>query len=158
MGKLVQPQNLTPETYTKLLMDVATAANEAHTIEEAVQLCLERICVHTNWCIGHAYLVENEKCDDFDRAPIWYLDTKRFEGLQQCIESRSIPLRTDLPERVIKSEKIGMACGPECGQGVFACREKSRPRSKECFCSADLGVEESGCRAGDVLGPGSPDR
>jgi signal transduction histidine kinase len=105
MGKLVQPQNLTPETYTKLLMDVATAANEAHTIEEAVQLCLERICVHTNWCIGHAYLVENEKCDDFDRAPIWYLDAKRFEGLQQCIESRSIPLRTDLPERVIKSGK-----------------------------------------------------
>ena len=38
-----------------LLEAVAVSANEAATIEEAVQTCLDRVCAYTGWPIAYAY-------------------------------------------------------------------------------------------------------
>jgi len=41
----------------ELLEMVALAANTALTVDEAFRICLERICLHTGWCIGHAVVL-----------------------------------------------------------------------------------------------------
>jgi PAS domain S-box-containing protein len=38
-----------------LLESMAVSANEAATVEEAVQTCLDRVCAYTGWPIGYAY-------------------------------------------------------------------------------------------------------
>lgn len=42
----------------KLLNDIATAANESHSFEEALAYALKRVSEHNGWCFGHAYSVE----------------------------------------------------------------------------------------------------
>src|SRR5688572_12369760 len=42
----------------ELLRAIAVAANESSTIEEALQICLERVCGHVRWPVGHAYLLD----------------------------------------------------------------------------------------------------
>src|SRR5918998_243258 len=42
----------------QLLEMVALTANEAPSLEEAMQTCLELIWSHTEWPVGHAYLVD----------------------------------------------------------------------------------------------------
>ncbi|HUE77101.1 MAG TPA: ATP-binding protein [Longimicrobiales bacterium] len=44
----------------RLLQVIAVAANEARTIEGALQMCLDEVCAHTGWPVGHAYLVDQE--------------------------------------------------------------------------------------------------
>src|SRR5882672_5744610 len=43
----------------RLIQVIAEAANEAPAPAEAIQIALDRICAHTGWPVGHAYL-----CDD----------------------------------------------------------------------------------------------
>jgi Amt family ammonium transporter len=40
----------------ELLQEAAAAANQAKTIEDAVQRCLEDICVFGGWAVGHCYI------------------------------------------------------------------------------------------------------
>ncbi|MGH7411772.1 MAG: hypothetical protein ACREJ6_12030, partial [Candidatus Methylomirabilis sp.] len=56
---------------------VAVAANEAATIEEALQVALDRVCAHTGWPVGHAYLLANDGA--LAPVPVWHLaDPARF--------------------------------------------------------------------------------
>src|SRR5207237_10061129 len=41
----------------RLLQDIAVSANEATNIQEALQASLDRLCAHTHWPVGHAYVV-----------------------------------------------------------------------------------------------------
>jgi len=40
----------------QLLRDVASKANRAETVEEALEFCLRRVAEHTGWRFGHAWL------------------------------------------------------------------------------------------------------
>ena len=44
----------------ELLQAVAVAANEATTADEAMRLCLERVCAHTGWPVGHVYALAGD--------------------------------------------------------------------------------------------------
>lgn len=46
--------------YVRLLQQVAVAANEALTVEEAYQHCLDDVCALTGWEVGHVYALEDE--------------------------------------------------------------------------------------------------
>src|SRR5207302_60226 len=41
--------------FVELLQAVAAAANEATTVKEAMQFCLDRVCADTGWPVAHAY-------------------------------------------------------------------------------------------------------
>ena len=69
-----------------LLQDVTVAANEASCIEEALQFAVERICAHTAWPVGHAYLPAHDASGDWISTMLWHLDDPaRFEPLQQAM-------------------------------------------------------------------------
>ena len=68
--------------FRSLLQRVAAAANEAGSIEEAMSTCLELVCSHTGWAVGHGWQVANL---DAELGPggYWYLtDAKRFRAFQ----------------------------------------------------------------------------
>ncbi|HET9480157.1 MAG TPA: PAS domain S-box protein, partial [Candidatus Polarisedimenticolia bacterium] len=44
-----------------LLQQVAVAANEATSHQEAIRTCLDRVCAHTGWPLGHAWLRLNDE-------------------------------------------------------------------------------------------------
>lgn len=44
--------------FVQLLQHVAVAANEATTIQQAVQAAIKHICQHMGWAIGHAYVTD----------------------------------------------------------------------------------------------------
>ena len=59
----------------KLLQRVAGAANEADNIEQAVRTCLELVCSHTGWVVGHG------------PCGCWYVtDAERFRAFQTAAE------------------------------------------------------------------------
>ena len=44
----------------RLLQVVAVAANESDSVHGALQTCLDAVCEHTGWLLGHAWLREND--------------------------------------------------------------------------------------------------
>ena len=58
----------------RLLQLVATAANQASTIEEAAQTCLGTICAAIGWPLGHLYLVRRDSPDDLAPTAAWHVD------------------------------------------------------------------------------------
>jgi len=58
--------------YIKLLQDVAVSANESHSIDEALQYAMDRICQGLKWPVGHAILAG--KGDYLRSARLWHLD------------------------------------------------------------------------------------
>jgi len=62
----------------RLLQRIAIAANEARTVESALQTCLDEVCAHTGWPVGHAYLLD-EDSGEFVPTGVWHLaDGRRF--------------------------------------------------------------------------------
>jgi len=59
-----------PEGEGDLLKAVAVASNEATTRMQVLQSCLDRVCAHMGWLVGHAYLVS---CNRLVPASLWHL-------------------------------------------------------------------------------------
>jgi signal transduction histidine kinase/DNA-binding response OmpR family regulator len=55
-----------------LLKTVATASNEADSIQEGFQRAIDSICAHTGWPVGHAYLYLEEK-EKLVSLDVWHL-------------------------------------------------------------------------------------
>jgi diguanylate cyclase (GGDEF)-like protein len=53
-----------------LLRAIAVASNEATTRMQVLQSCLDRVCAHMGWLVGHAYLVS---CNRLVPASLWHL-------------------------------------------------------------------------------------
>ena len=88
----------------QLLQEVAVAANEAQTVEEAFKTCLDRICSYMGWPVGHVYLVADEGADALLPTRIWHLDQpERFETFRRVTEASPMARGTGLPGRVLES-------------------------------------------------------
>jgi signal transduction histidine kinase/PAS domain-containing protein len=73
----------------RLLQEVAVAANQAESIEEAFQFTLDRICDLTGWPVGHVFFVPSRGREEAISSRLWYLaDAERFEPLRRETESR----------------------------------------------------------------------
>ena len=72
----------------QLLQQVAVAANEAHTIGDALQACLESICAHTGWPVGHVRLLAEDGGGVLRPTDRWHItDPARFIVLRRITES-----------------------------------------------------------------------
>lgn len=69
-------------TFVALSREVATTANQAVGVGEAVRAILRLVCIHTGWPVGHAVLLDRGA----EQAPppsLWYLaDPARFGELR----------------------------------------------------------------------------
>lgn len=70
---------------TKLLEVLARTANEALTPEEAMQACLEHICVHGNWVLGRLGFYTQGENERFPQHSFWHTKSPpRFEEFMQA--------------------------------------------------------------------------
>jgi hypothetical protein len=58
----------------RLLQKMAFAANEASTLEGALQVAVDQICAHTGWAAGHAYVPSDQAIDGLAPLPVWHVD------------------------------------------------------------------------------------
>ena len=64
----------------EILQAIAAAANSAHTVQEAFQICLHRVCAFMGWPIGHVYF----RYGDVLRSSGWWNDeSARFANFRE---------------------------------------------------------------------------
>ena len=94
----------------QLLQAVAVAANEAATVEEALQITLDRVCASAGWPVGHALLrVDSELTD---REPVlvssgvWHIeDEERYREVRRVSAGARFASGIGLPGRVLAAGK-----------------------------------------------------
>jgi diguanylate cyclase (GGDEF)-like protein/PAS domain S-box-containing protein len=62
------------ETLLKLLEQVAEAANHAVSVEAALKSCLDAICTHSHWPVGHAWVQDRENPAALVSSHLWHPD------------------------------------------------------------------------------------
>ncbi|MBI5612313.1 MAG: EAL domain-containing protein [Gammaproteobacteria bacterium] len=104
--RAAQPQTL-DSAYVRLLQEVAVAANESETIDDAIQVCLNRVCAHTGWPVGHARLLMNAD-HELASTELWHVDEddfQRFKTFREITQSRPAIAPGGLAGRVLAGMK-----------------------------------------------------
>jgi PAS domain S-box-containing protein len=92
--------------FLQLLQEVTVACNEAPTIEKAMQTCIDRICTHTGWQIGHALHFPADVGDELTPTTVWHLGVaRRFEGFRGRTQGTRFRAGFGLPGQVLATGK-----------------------------------------------------
>ena len=87
---------------TELLHQIAVKANEAVTADEAIQVCLDEVCAHIGWPVGHAYMPARDGSGDLETTKLWHIDDPgRYENLRRITEEIRYVYDQSLPSRVM---------------------------------------------------------
>jgi signal transduction histidine kinase/DNA-binding response OmpR family regulator/PAS domain-containing protein len=82
---------------------ITAAANEAASVESAIQIALDQVCAQTGWPVGHAYMLADE---ELVTSRVWHLeDSERFETFRRVSEATRFRSGVGLPGRVFSSGK-----------------------------------------------------
>src|SRR5438309_43269 len=77
--------------FLRLLNAIAVAANEADSVDDALQRALDEVCAYTGWAVGHVYVPDGNGM----LAPtrLWHLDDPdRLRTFRETTEQTSLPL------------------------------------------------------------------
>ena len=89
---------------TRLLQNIADAANEASSIDGAIRTCLDEVCAHTGWPVGHAYVLAADGSGALEPSSIWHLSRpRRFADFRRATSSTQLAPGEGLPGRVLAS-------------------------------------------------------
>ena len=90
--------------FVTLLQNVAVAANEARSIEEAMQRAVDEVCAATGWPVGHVYVRSGDWSSGLSPTKIWHLDdADRFDTFRRITEATRFPPGAGLPGRVLST-------------------------------------------------------
>ena len=90
----------------QLLQEVATAANEATSVDKAFTVILEAVCEHTNWPVGHVYMCDKFVPDRLMPTNLWYLERpEEFKTFRRVTSKTDFLAGVGLPGRVLESGK-----------------------------------------------------
>jgi signal transduction histidine kinase/DNA-binding response OmpR family regulator/PAS domain-containing protein len=83
---------------------ITAAANEAVSVEGAMQIALDQVCAQSAWPIGHAYMLAEGRSEALVSSRVWHLDdAERFEAFRRASEASVFPSGIGLPGRVLQS-------------------------------------------------------
>jgi len=86
----------------RLLHSITEIANEASSVEAAVQTCLNEICAYTGWPVGHAYVLSSSASARLAPSNIWHLDNRRkYEDFRYLTENTEFEIGVGLPGRIM---------------------------------------------------------
>lgn len=84
---------------------ITAAANEAYSVEEALQTAINHVCAHTGWPVGHVYLYD-DLTQELAPTDLWCLtDNTQFTDLRRATEVSRFSSGVGLPGRVLESGK-----------------------------------------------------
>ncbi|HLE48082.1 MAG TPA: ATP-binding protein [Candidatus Thermoplasmatota archaeon] len=90
--------------FVTLLQNVAVAANEARSIDEAMQRAVDEVCAATGWPVGHVYIRSGEWSSGLSPSKIWHVDdADRFDTFRRITDATSFSPGVGLPGRVLSS-------------------------------------------------------
>ncbi|MBI2078403.1 MAG: PAS domain S-box protein [Euryarchaeota archaeon] len=88
--------------FVTLLQNVAVSANEARSIDEAMQRAVDEVCAATGWPIGHVYVRSGEWSSGLSPTKIWHVDDpERFDTFRRITEATRFAPGVGLPGRVL---------------------------------------------------------
>jgi PAS domain S-box-containing protein len=91
----------------QLLQEITAAANEADSVEWALQFALDRICAYIGWPVGHVYLLPEAGPPALIPGPLWHLDPpEQFETFRQATEASHFLPGVGLPGQVLASSEL----------------------------------------------------
>ncbi len=92
--------------FVRLHQQTAAAANESHSVEQAMQTCLTLICKQNHWQLGQVYLQHETEPTQLKILNSWYSENpKRFKAFRKITESSIFNKGTGLPGTVFSSGK-----------------------------------------------------
>src|SRR5258706_12552924 len=81
-----------------LLHDIVAAANNADSVDGALQVALDRFCEYTGWPVGHVYLVAPDSPSNLISTTLWHLEIPgEFAPLRAITEATHLTLGQGLP-------------------------------------------------------------
>lgn len=91
-----------------LLYDVTTEVLQQTSFEPALKRCLDLVCAHMHWPIGHAYLCSSEgNTQKLISSGIWHLDDKKaFQTFCDITEQTHYQRGIGLPGRAWDRNKV----------------------------------------------------
>lgn len=88
----------------ELIRAIAQAANEARTVEVAMEACLEEVCIHTGWPVGHVYFVDMMDPDRLITTKLWHdSDPDSHKAFRELTEETNFAKGKGMPGRVLES-------------------------------------------------------
>ncbi len=89
-----------------LLQEVAVSANQADTVDTALQTAIDQVCAFTGWPLGHAYLRDGDYANGLRPSELWHTsDDKRFIPFFRETEVLRMLPGVGLPGRVLVTGK-----------------------------------------------------
>ena len=89
-----------------LVEHVIAAVNEAKSIEDALQKCINEVCTQLEWPIGHVYFPAEDNPTRLEPSTLWFLDNPdRYNVFRDITETTSCEIGAGLPGRVLKTKK-----------------------------------------------------
>ena len=115
----------------RLLHEVTVAAYGTATVEQALQVVLDRVCEFTGWPLGHVYLLGGGDPPELVPSPVWHLDhPSNFARFQKATEATCLRAGAGLPGQVLaRQEPVWI---------VDASREANLPRAQA---AEDAGIK-----------------
>ena len=90
--------------YARLLEQIAVAANSSATSDAALQTCLDLVCTHVGWPVGHVYRRAEDGGPGLLSTTLWHLDDPaRFATFREVTESTRFSAGVGRPGRVLAS-------------------------------------------------------
>lgn len=98
--KVIKEKN----SFVQLLYIITVAANESASLEEALQICVDAVCQHTGWPMGHVYLTKNDNGGNvMIPSNIWHFDNPlQFTGFRRMTENTILRPGEGLPGKVLE--------------------------------------------------------
>jgi PAS domain S-box-containing protein len=92
---------------SRLLKNVAIAANGAADVKDVYKVCLDEICTLTGWSVGHLYLVSNEDADVLEPSDLWHIkDPDNFSELREITEKTVLRKGVGIPGLALQLQKM----------------------------------------------------
>ncbi|HYV50748.1 MAG TPA: PAS domain S-box protein [Dongiaceae bacterium] len=89
-----------------IMHEVAARSNEAHSMDDLMAFCLERICLHNDWPFGHGYFVDRDGSKDLIPCAGWYGKPKeRLRTFHEYAAQARVDVPGNLVQRVIDRGK-----------------------------------------------------
>jgi PAS domain S-box-containing protein len=88
----------------RLLEAISTAANEAGSMDRAMQAAVDLVCAYTRWPVGHVYVLD--RSGDMAPTSIWHIEEpERFEEFRRITEATRFAPGRGLPGQVLMERK-----------------------------------------------------
>ncbi|MBI3933946.1 MAG: EAL domain-containing protein [Acidobacteria bacterium] len=91
----------------RAISQIATAANEASSAEQAMQIVLDELCHYIRWPVGHVYVIDEQAKDRLFSSGIWHLhDPERYTYFRTATEMNPLTEGVGIPGRVLQKRKV----------------------------------------------------